>query len=251
MPPSNFFPTFSHPKTQKAKRDSLLPAVVERGGNRRVTLNAWKRNSLILATTANICHPAPGSVRAPPGPLPKPHARRFSSSPAFPGPPMSGTRLGASSSPASPTLTLPGPPRPHCRFQYNGMSLPRTRPSPPRPSRRQSRVSVIAELSHGPKLHHVRAQDTGGDGDPRLPPRPTSRISPGRESRTGRPHPSRVHPTGVISHLSGGGEDQETRGGFPPGPDPTAVLHRGEGPKCIPGLSWPTRTPPPTLPTWP
>lgn len=121
----------------------------------------------------------------------------------------------------------------------------------PRPSRRQSRVSVIAELSHGPKLHHVRAQDTGGDGDPRLPPRPTSRTSPGRESRTGRPHPSRVHPTGVISRLSGGGEDQETRGGFPPGPDPSAVLHRGEGPKCIPGLSWPTRTPPPTLPTWP
>lgn len=42
-PPSNFFPTLSHPKTQKAKRDSLLPAV-KRGGNPRVTLNAW-RNS--------------------------------------------------------------------------------------------------------------------------------------------------------------------------------------------------------------
>lgn len=73
-PTFNFFPALSHPKTQKAKRDPLLPAVVKRGGNPRVTLNALKSNSLILATTANICHPALAQLSRPTGPPLRPHS---------------------------------------------------------------------------------------------------------------------------------------------------------------------------------
>lgn len=108
-PPSNFFPTCSHPKAQKAKRDPLLPAVVERGGNQRVTLNAWKRNSLILATTANICHPARCSVPAPPGPLPGLHAPGVLPQPSLPGFPNVRDASGLAPLPLAP------PPPSHCR----------------------------------------------------------------------------------------------------------------------------------------
>lgn len=103
--------------------------------------------------------------------------------------------------------------------------------------------SAIPEAVSGLRDRRVKArtqtspcetQDPGGDGDPRLPPRPTSRTSPGRESCTGRPHRPRDHPTGVISRLSGGGEDQETRGGFPARPGPLDGAAQGRRPQMHP-----------------
>ena len=125
------------------------------GGHPRVSLNAWKRNSFILATTANICHPAQA------GPLPGPHVPGIlpQHRPApGPGPPVSETRLRASSAPASPTLTLSArAPKTtlSVTIQWNvtapNSSAPRLAP------RHESRVSLIAEFSQEPKLHHVGA----------------------------------------------------------------------------------------------
>lgn len=93
---------------------------------------------------------------------------------------------------------------------------------------------MIAELGHGPKLHHVRAQDPGGDGDPRLPPRTTSRTSPRRESCTGCPHPPGEHPIGVNSRLSSAGEDKETSGGLPTRARPLGGAALGRRPQMHP-----------------
>lgn len=234
-PPSNFFPTFSHPKTQRVKRDSLLPAVVEREGNRRVTLNAWTKNSSILASTANICHPAPRSVPAPPGPLSGPHA---------PGVLLQPSPLGSPNvSDAGPRLFLSRLPHPHtARAPKTTLSVPiqwnvtaRTPRSPPGPpggtlgSRVQPRTQTSPCENPG---HGMR------DGDPQIPTGPPfyppSSTSPRRESRTGRPHPPQDHRIRVISRLFGPGEGGETSGGLPTRPGPLEGAAQGRRPQTHP-----------------
>lgn len=132
---------------------------------------------------------------------------------------------------------------------------PRPKPSPPRHSRvPMSRVQPRTQTSPCERPGSTREVT-----EPRIPPSPPTTVpptSPGREPRTGRSHPPPRPPQGSPRPPPGrgvGGEGRETRGGLParPGPDPWAVLQRGEGPGRIPGLSRPTDAPPPTLPTWP
>lgn len=122
---------------------------------------------------------------------------------------------------------------------------------PPRPSPRQSRVSAIAELRQGPKLHHVRpgTRAVTETHDSRPDPRPGP--VPGANPALGAPTHPETSPQASSAASPAEARTRRRKEGSPPGPDPSAVQHRGEGPKCIPGLSRPTRTPPPTLPTWP
>lgn len=220
-------------------------------------MNAWKRNSLILATTANICHPAPSQLSRPSRPPPGPHAPGVLPQPSPPGSPNArdaARRLFLSRLPhphiaGVPKTTLSVP------IQWNVTARNSSEPSlaPPKPVPGVPDRPVQARTQTSPC---ERAQDPRGDGDPRLPPSPPfysqSPTSPKRESCTGRPHPPQDHLIGVIIRLSQRGQERGRRAeGSPPGPDPWAALHRGEGPKRIPGLSWPITTPPPTLPTWP
>lgn len=127
QPSPHFFPTLCHPEAQK---DSLLPAVVKRGGNQRATLNEWKRNRLNLGHQRRHMSPGPGAAFAP---------CRAPSSALRPG----GSPVAQPSwvlqclRDAAPRLLLsrlrnphtPGSPRLHCRpprFQYNGSPLPQT-----------------------------------------------------------------------------------------------------------------------------
>ncbi|KAJ8795999.1 hypothetical protein J1605_002761 [Eschrichtius robustus] len=106
---------------------------------------------------------------------------------------MSGTRLRASSSPASPTLTLnAGAPKTTLSVPIQWNVTAPNPSAPPSYPRNQSRVSLIAEFSHEPKLHHVRARTrevTGiHDSRPTLPfthgPRPALAASPALGART-------------------------------------------------------------------
>lgn len=234
-PPIPFLPNFSSPQ------DTVLtPAAVGRERGRGVTLIARRRKRSVLAGTANICHPARRSFRAPPGPLRGPRAPGV-----LPGPPRSATRLGASSSRVAPPPPAPLP----VLLQWN-VTAPNSSETPLVPSsRRHSRVSVRAEFSHEPKLHHTRAPDPGGDGtrEPRPTGPPFHPLVPGAP-RT--PRPPREGPQPPLRRGAGRGWGGRAEGS-PPGPDPWAARQRGEGPRRIPGLSRPTAAPPPTLPTWP
>lgn len=131
----DFFPKLSHPKAQKAKRDSLLPAVVKRGGNPTATLNSSKRNGLILATTANICHPAPTPRSRPAGP-PVPRASRSGGAPV-----AQPSRVTQCQGRGSAPLPLPPPPPAHRQSPKTTLSVTQvpiqwnvTAPNSPGPS---------------------------------------------------------------------------------------------------------------------
>lgn len=123
-----------------------------------------------------------------------PTPQGFSRNPALPGLPMSETQLDASSSRASPTLTLPGSPTTlSIPIQWNVTA--RNSSEPPSAPRSQSRVSLIAEFRHEPKLHHVREPKTREvtethDSRPALPFTPSPRAAPGANPALGAPtHP--------------------------------------------------------------
>lgn len=218
-------------------------------------MNAWKRNSLILATTANICHPAPSQLSRPSRPPPGPHAPGVLPQPS---PPRSPNARDAAQ-----RLFLSRLPHPHIAgVPKTTLSVPiqwnvtaRNSSGAPPPPRSQSRVSLIAQFRHEPKTSPCeRAQNPRGDGDPRLPPSPPfysqSPTSPKRESCTGRPHPPQDHLTGVIIRLSprGQGRGEEWRDPRPartPGRRCTGAKAPNASP-AFPGPRRPRR--PPSLP---
>lgn len=122
---------------------------------------------------------------------------------------MSATRPRSSSCPATAlTFTLPKPPTPHCRpprFQYNGMSLPRTPRRPFRPPRGVSPGSPDTEVSPELKLYHVGVQhrEVTAPLHPTQPSLSAPRPDPPQERILHHaPPPSRDHPPGVVHRLS-------------------------------------------------
>ena len=210
--------------TPKHRRQREIPyfLLLLRGGHPRVSLNAWKKNSFILATTANICHPAQAQRSHPRGPLAGPHVpgilqqHRPPPRPRSPNVRDSAPRLLRSRLP-HPHAHRRGPQdhivrhntmECHCPELLGGPLGPPARV----PSFPDRRVQPVTQTSP------CGSPGRGGDGDPRLPPKPPFYPrSPDANPTSGAP----THPETTPQELAAAspGRVRATRragGGSPP-----------------------------------
>lgn len=245
--------------TPKHRRQREIPyfLLLLRGGHPRVSLNAWKKNSFILATTANICHPAQAQRSHPRGPLAGPHVpgilqqHRPPPCPRSPNVRDSAPRLLRSRLP-HPHAHRRGPQdhivrhntmECHCPELLGGpLGHPARVPSFP-----DRRVQPITQTSP------CGSPGRGGDGDPRLPPKPPFYPrSPAANPTSGAPTHPETTPQELAAASPGRVRATRRAGGVPRRPEPSGGAARGRRPQTHPRLFRARQDPPPpTLPTWP